>query len=214
MPVVTWLFLGLVIAGTPVASGQTVEQEIDAIFNALPSHTLGARVESEDGGVVYYSRNPDLALKAASVTKTFVVSTALARLGPDHSFVTQVYQDGPVDTGQKLSSNFSSVTVSYDCSCGAGLYCDSGEEICKSEDAISLGITSLTSYLDNYNEGRSKSFYCTSCQLLPLDKLKEALAIVEARISKDAEIKEKARIVRAEISHLADSLNTDLKLRK
>jgi len=72
----------------------------------------------------------------------------------------------------------------------------------------------LKHLIDNYNDGRSKSFYCTSCQLLPLNKLKEALANAEARISKDTDIKEKARIVRAEISRLADRLNTDLKLRK
>ena len=68
--------------------------------------------------------------------------------------------------------------------------------------------------IDNYDEGRSKSFYCTSCQLVPLDKLKEALAEAEVKIAEDTHLKEKAKIVRAAISHMAESLGIDLKLRK
>ena len=72
----------------------------------------------------------------------------------------------------------------------------------------------LRHFIDNYNEGRSKSFYCTSCQLIPLDKLKEALADAETKTTEDISIKEKAKIVRAAISNLADALQIDLKLRK
>ena len=68
--------------------------------------------------------------------------------------------------------------------------------------------------LNTYNESRSKSFYCTSCQLIPLDKLKEALAGVETKITEDTGIKEKAKIVRAAIGNTADTLQIDLKLRK
>ena len=72
----------------------------------------------------------------------------------------------------------------------------------------------LRHLIDNYNEGRSKSFYCTSCQLIPWDRLKEALTDAETKITEDTTIKEKARVVRAAINNLADSLQVDLKLRK
>ena len=72
----------------------------------------------------------------------------------------------------------------------------------------------LRHLIDNYDEGRSKSFYCTSCQLIPLDKLREVLEAVEAKMTEDAGIKEKAKIVRAAISNMADALQIDLKLRK
>jgi hypothetical protein len=73
----------------------------------------------------------------------------------------------------------------------------------------------LLEYLiNNYDEGRSKGFYCTSCQLIPLDRLKEALADVEVKITADTDIKEKAKLVRAAVSNLADALQIDLKLRK
>jgi len=72
----------------------------------------------------------------------------------------------------------------------------------------------LKNLIDNYNEGRSKGFYCLSCQLLPLDKLKQALTEAEIRITKDTDIKEKAKIVRAAIGNLAEVLGIELKLRK
>jgi len=72
----------------------------------------------------------------------------------------------------------------------------------------------LRHLINNYDEGRSKSFYCISCQLIPLDKLKEALADAETKITGDTESKEKAKLVRAAISNLADGLQIDLKLRK
>jgi len=72
----------------------------------------------------------------------------------------------------------------------------------------------LRQLIDNYNEGRSKSFYCTSCQLIPLDKLKEVLADAETKLTGDTGIKEKAKVIRAAISNMADTLQIDLKLRK
>ncbi len=72
----------------------------------------------------------------------------------------------------------------------------------------------LRHLIGNYDEGRSKSFYCTSCQLVPLDKLREALPDVETRITEDAENKERVKLVRAAINNLADSLQIDLRLRK
>lgn len=72
----------------------------------------------------------------------------------------------------------------------------------------------LKHLLNNYDEGRSKSFYCTSCQLMPLEKLKETLTEAEAEITQGADIKERARLVRAAINSMAAALQIDLKLRK
>ncbi len=68
--------------------------------------------------------------------------------------------------------------------------------------------------LEHFYEGRSKTLYCTSCQLLPLDSLKVALDEVEIGIRKSADIKEKPRLVRAAFNRSADTLGIDLKLRK
>jgi hypothetical protein len=68
--------------------------------------------------------------------------------------------------------------------------------------------------LEHFDEGRSKTFYCTGCQLLPLDSLKAALTEAEMTINESADIKEKSQLVRAAISRLADALSVDLKLRR
>ncbi len=72
----------------------------------------------------------------------------------------------------------------------------------------------LRHLIDNYNDGRSKGFYCTSCQLVPLEKLKQALEAARIEITEGVDIKERAKILRAAITSMADSLGIDLKLRK
>ena len=73
---------------------------------------------------------------------------------------------------------------------------------------------SLRYLLANYDEGRSKSFYCTSCQLVPPDRLREAVAGAETGIAEATGIKETAKAIRTAISNLADTLKIDLGLRK
>ena len=85
------------------------------------------------------------------------------------------------------------------------------EELARQETAK---MELLDYLLQHFDEGRSKTFYCTSCQLLPLDSLKAALDEAEMEISENADIKEKSRLIRVAISRLADSLGIDLKLRK
>lgn len=72
----------------------------------------------------------------------------------------------------------------------------------------------LKRLLESHNDSRSKLFYCLACQILPLDKLKKAVKDAEARIPKEAGIKEKAKIMRGEINALAESLVIEVKLRK
>jgi hypothetical protein len=68
--------------------------------------------------------------------------------------------------------------------------------------------------LDNYDDGRSKLFFCTVCQLIPLPKMKEAVTTIKSKITEDSDIKKRAKIARATINKMADGLKIDLKLRK
>lgn len=72
----------------------------------------------------------------------------------------------------------------------------------------------LSYLLKRFDDGRSKAFYCTSCQLLPLDNLKSALAESEKKINENTSIKEKSGLIRSAINRQADALGVDLKLRK
>ncbi len=96
----------IVLTGGLLAQAQTLQQQVDDIFAALPgSHTLSGRVENESGSVVYYTRNAGIGLKPASVTKYFVVGAAMSLLGPDHRFVTRVYRDGTIDANGVLNGD-------------------------------------------------------------------------------------------------------------
>ena len=68
--------------------------------------------------------------------------------------------------------------------------------------------------LDNYDDGRSKLFLCTACQLIPLLKLNEAIETIKGKTPEDADKKKKAKIARSTLNKAADSLKLDLKLRK
>ncbi len=67
--------------------------------------------------------------------------------------VTINYNDGPTQVTRGLTEVFSQAKINYDCDCGEGKYCDTGTNTCESEEAITLGITYLTSYLDEYSPG-------------------------------------------------------------
>jgi hypothetical protein len=67
--------------------------------------------------------------------------------------------------------------------------------------------------LTEYNDGRSKGFYCLSVQLLPLEDIKLALAGCQSKITPDTALKDKTRLVREAFNALAAKLNIELKLR-
>lgn len=69
----------------------------------------------------------------------------------------------------------------------------------------------LTDFLDQYNDGRSKSFFCNSCALLPVDLLKETHnLILNQRDS--TELKEMNKLLKDSLQTVAKNLETDLRL--
>ncbi len=69
--------------------------------------------------------------------------------------------------------------------------------------------------LDNYNDGRSMSFYCKACVVLPVDVINNAIEearekFVSNKIS-DSDIKAKAKLVKSTIQDLALKSGIDLK---
>jgi len=71
----------------------------------------------------------------------------------------------------------------------------------------------LKKMLDQFNEGRSKSYYCIAATVFKVDELGEAIS--EARIrSKGLDIKEKAKILHSILDNIASKNNYYLKLRK
>jgi hypothetical protein len=74
-------------------------------------------------------------------------------------------------------------------------------------------IAFLKVLLSEFNDGRSKSFYCLSVQLLPLDKLKPALALAQKKMTTGMTAKEQAVLVREAFEGVAKAFGIELKLR-
>jgi hypothetical protein len=75
-------------------------------------------------------------------------------------------------------------------------------------------IAFLKTLLEDYNDGRSKTFCCLSVQLLPLDKLKLALTQAQKKLTAEMTPKDRAKIVRDVFNGLAIKSGVELKLRK
>ena len=70
----------------------------------------------------------------------------------------------------------------------------------------------LSDFLSNFDDGRSKSFFCISCTLLPLDKLMKASEF--ALKIDNIELKEKNKRLKEYLTKIAGELNIELKLNK
>jgi hypothetical protein len=72
--------------------------------------------------------------------------------------------------------------------------------------------------LADYNEGRSMSFYCAACALMPPDLIRQAIGEMEGMLANKQvdgrDLKAKAKAMRATIQNLASQTGTDLRLRK
>ena len=71
----------------------------------------------------------------------------------------------------------------------------------------------LRGFLSEFDDGRSKSFYCISCTLLPENTLKE-IHEFSSGISPRLDLKDRCKMLKKYISETADRMGIDLKLRK
>ena len=76
----------------------------------------------------------------------------------------------------------------------------------------------LEHVLKNFNEGRSKSFYCIATALVPIKDLEQALKNSEERIKKENinfnDLKTKSKILKEYLNESAKNYSLKLKLRK
>src|SRR3990172_7712360 len=78
-----------------------LKQAIDEIVARTPLHAARASilVAALDSGQVLYARDPDALLNPASNVKLFTSAAALARLGPEYRFETEVLVDSAPSGG-------------------------------------------------------------------------------------------------------------------
>lgn len=75
----------------------------------------------------------------------------------------------------------------------------------------------MTELLDNYNDGRSMSFYCSACIVMSISLINQAIDEMKQKLSDNhidnSDVKAKAKVLRAIIQELASKSGIDLKLR-
>lgn len=74
-----------------------------------------------------------------------------------------------------------------------------------------IRMDALADFLKQFDDGRSKSFYCLTCALLPNEKLNDCHRYMNL-IDDSFDVKEKCRILKKYIQQVADDLKIDLKL--
>ena len=68
--------------------------------------------------------------------------------------------------------------------------------------------------LANYNDGRSMSFYCLACTLMPVDLIRQALVEINKLPLGDYDVTARAKALKSVIQELASKYGIELKLRK
>ena len=87
-------------AYTSPRSASALATDLGAVLRAhTRGGTWGVLVASVTRGDTLFSTNADVLLKPASIMKMMTTGLALERLGPDHTFETEVLRDRPVDDG-------------------------------------------------------------------------------------------------------------------
>jgi len=72
--------------------------------------------------------------------------------------------------------------------------------------------------MENFNEGRSKSFFCLATALLPINDLEQSLNRSQLKIKNDGirsdDFKTKSKILKECLNHYANKRKIKLKLKK
>lgn len=76
---------------------------------------------------------------------------------------------------------------------------------------IRIGV--LEDLLANHDDGRTKSFYCISCTLLPIEKLQEVQKAAKDMIE-TVDLKDRCKHIRALLTEIANTMDIALRLDK
>lgn len=77
-------------------------------------------------------------------------------------------------------------------------------------DQQKLRMNVLNDFIANFDDGRSKSFYCLSCALLPVDKLLEAQRFM---VSQKGILQDTCKMLHAFLQEAAEESGVELKLK-
>jgi len=87
-----------------------------------------------------------------------------------------------------------------------------GIEVYMEEQYEKIGL--LEELLNNYDDGRRKSFYCLAVNLLELRDIKDIVGQLTSEVDPETPVKERAAAAKRLFEEIAESKGISLKLRK
>ncbi len=95
-----------VLRFTVPRGGEALRGDLAALLGSRTTRgTWGAMVVSLSRGDTLFAHDPDERMVPASTMKLFTSAIALERLGPDHTFSTEVLRDGPLEADGTVRGN-------------------------------------------------------------------------------------------------------------
>lgn len=159
-------------------------------------HSKAASACPGCGGETFKEKHPSCGFVTCCVEKKGLETCAACSDFPCKRFDKE---DSGLDsfvTHRKVFSNLSEIKQF-----GLPMFLD------KQRDRMSI----LSRFLDEFDDGRSKSFFCLSCTLLPIEILQECLTYASS-LDTSLGVKPANKTLKSMIQSIADDLHIELKL--
>jgi hypothetical protein len=159
-------------------------------------HTKGDSACPGCGGIDFKEKHPSCRFVTCCVIKNGLEVCSFCKDYPCSRFDSEIKGYDSFVTHKKVFTNLDSIK-----STGIDNFID--------KQKVRMNI--LTDFLDKYDDGRSKSFFCISCTLLPIEKLQETNNFIGG-LNDSSDPKQKNKLLKDKLHIIAKSLDLDLKL--
>jgi hypothetical protein len=159
-------------------------------------HTKGDSVCPGCGGINFKEKHPSCGFLTCCVIKNGLEVCADCKDYPCKRFDPEKNGYDSFVTHRKVFSNLNFIKEN-----GIDSFLDQQQK----------RVNMLLDFISKFDDGRSKSLFCISCALLPLDKLQETHKFVTC-IDDSLPIKEKNKQLKDRLQKISENLKIDLKL--
>ena len=159
-------------------------------------HTKGDSVCPGCGGINFREKHPSCGFVTCCVIKNGLEVCSDCNDYPCNRFEPEKKGTDSFVTHKKVFANLNSVK-------------NNGIDYFTDQQKIRINI--LNDFLTKYDDGRSKSFFCISCTLLPLDKLQETQRLIGG-FNSSSDLKVTNKLLKDKLKTIAECLGMDLRL--
>lgn len=159
-------------------------------------YTKGSSVCPGCGGLSFKDKHPSCGVLSCCAVKNGLEVCSECKYYPCKRFKSENVGYDSFVTHKKMLVNLEDIK-------------DNGIEQFIESQKIRMNI--LHDLLSNYDDGRTKSFFCISCALLPVDKLLEFREFAQ-KMDHNTALKERIKLLKKYLTTMANLLNIELKL--